>query len=692
MNADTTQPFEKLVTLLTHVRRGAFVVALYDRLPIRRKMTAALRHRLPQRVHEVYLSAQQRNPIDLIRALEPKMGEVVCLFDLERAFPESLGYLDLQREVLADMGISVICWVTPFEHRELAQRAPNFYAFRMTLLDVTSAGELPPAERHFIGRTRELRELTKLLRAGGCVVLTGLGGVGKTALAKKVAHAMRSRFVGGTVWVECETKPLLGDILLNAAVAFIGDAARQCRPDEQRKQVDSTLLERACLLVLDNFEVIAEDGDVLRWLTTISAPSSVLIVSRQSVPYLHAPVLRLSELPADDAVELFSQLASDAGWEGADAEAVPRLCKLVGNLPLAIELLASRAAELPLTMLEERVSTYLDALASEKDPARDERHQSIAACFRVSFDRLSEDARTLLTRLCVLPDGAQEDLIASFTGIQAWQQPAAECVRHSLLNLEGKRYRFHPLLRRFALAQLGEAAPEWHRRFVTYFRQLVTDNHDINDLTKLAVLDAEWRNALAAAETAQDLKDWEAVVTLSESLSNFLLLRGVWSEAERLHQRALAAARAAGDRSGEGFALTALGNIYANQGRWAEAEKVYQQSLEIDRELSDRVNEGIALNNLGSVYHQQRQWVKAEECYQGGLAIFREFGDRISGGQTLGKLAQLRADQGDTAGALKWGRQAVGVLKKTEDARGLAEAQELLATWKRQAKEPTTDP
>src|SRR5215510_4153807 len=307
MSTNANQSFEQLITLLTYKRRGTFAIALYDRLSVRRAVTAALRQRLSRPVAEVSLSEKERNPIDLIRALKPKQGDVVCLFDLERAFPEALGYLDFQRETLTEMGISLVCWVTTFEHRELALRAPNFYAFRTAVFDFTTAAEPPSPERGFIGRKREMQELTKLLAAGGSVVLTGLGGVGKTALAQEMANEMHSHFSGGTVWVNCELRPALGDILLTAAVGLVGEVARQYLPAEQQQRVEDVMRDRPCLLVLDNFETIAEDSEVLRWLKTVSTPTTALIVSRQSVPYLNAPTVRLAELPTDDAVQLFIQ-------------------------------------------------------------------------------------------------------------------------------------------------------------------------------------------------------------------------------------------------------------------------------------------------------------------------------------------------------------------------------------------------
>jgi hypothetical protein len=170
---------------------------------------------------------------------------------------------------------------------------------------------LPPPT--FVGRERETEELRAWLTAGGVVALTGLGGVGKTALAQRVAQAMQPHFVGGTAWVNCETAPSLGGILSEMAVTLIGEGARQLRPDEQRQAVDEALRRRPCLIVLDNFETIAQDGEVLEFLKTVAAPSGVLLTSRENVPHVGARTKPLDELPSEDAVRLFTTLARDAG-------------------------------------------------------------------------------------------------------------------------------------------------------------------------------------------------------------------------------------------------------------------------------------------------------------------------------------------------------------------------------------------
>jgi tetratricopeptide (TPR) repeat protein len=222
-------------------------------------------------------------------------------------------------------------------------------------------------------------------------------------------------------------------------------------------------------------------------------------------------------------------------------------------------------------------------------------------------------------------------------------QDAALLVRSGV---DGRsRYTMLHPTRAYAAQKLNghPSARAIRQRFIAFFRQLVMDNDDINDHAKLAVLTAEWRNAVAAAETAEGLTEWEAVAYISAYLGDFLLLRGLWSERERLDLRALAAARAAGNRQNEGGALNNLGVVYDAQGRWAEAEASYQDSLKIRR----------------------------------------EFGDRVGEGKTLGNLALLREAQGDIAGALTFARQAVAVLERTEDKAELEKARGLVAKWER---------
>ncbi len=129
--------FAKLVTLLSHARRGTLAIATYDRLDTPARIIASLRERLPQRVLEVHLDERRRNPFDIVQSFQTEAGDVVCVLELERAFPEALGYLDLQRDAIAELEVSLVVWVTAAEHRAIIDEAPNFYRFRTAVVDFT---------------------------------------------------------------------------------------------------------------------------------------------------------------------------------------------------------------------------------------------------------------------------------------------------------------------------------------------------------------------------------------------------------------------------------------------------------------------------------------------------------------------------------------------------------------------------
>lgn len=634
---------ERLVLLIQEVWQGAFAVALHDQMSVRRKLTAALRQRLPQPVYEIGLNEHERNPVDTIQKLEIRRGSVVSLFDFERASPEVFRYLDLQREILVEAEISLVCWVTPYEHRELAGRAPNFYAFRTALFDFTAAEKLEAPTRRFIGREREIAELSSLLENGGPIVLSGLAGVGKTAVAQHIVQSMH--FAGGAVWVDCEIYPDLADIVLAAAVDLLGEWARELPSDERIKRVGDALSERPCLLVLDTFEAASEDIELLRWIRSIRVPSSALVVSRVSVPYLGG-TYTLSQLSRSMSVSLFSERAKDAGWDGESPETIPKLCALVGDLPLAIELLAPRAAELPLGELQKLVRQSVAVISAESTSGLSERHQSLTASFRLSFARLTENARILLRRVSPLPDGIGGDLVGPFTGVEDWQSAVSESVRHSLLALDRQRYRFHPLVRRYTLDELVRTEPEWQSRFVQFFVQFAHTNADVNDPKKLSALDREWRNAIAAAETTEALSDHRSAIDLALCLSEFLLRRGMWSDCERLMYRALTAARALLDGSAEGRILNGLSNVYRNQGRWAEAEASLQQSLTVLRDAGDTASEAVTLDTLGNVYRSQGRWQQAEAALQQSVATSLIVGDRQGEAQALADLSDVYRARG----------------------------------------------
>jgi class 3 adenylate cyclase/tetratricopeptide (TPR) repeat protein len=528
-----------------------------------------------------------------------------------------------------------------------------------------SPSNLPPAPAGFVGREELLAELREHLRNGDITILKGEGGIGKTALALTAAHTAHgaSELPGGVAWLNCELKPGRDECLRQMAHVFLGDRMERELIDRCETRVMRHLREHRALVIFDNFESVTSDMDLRLWLAQVQAPARALVTTREVPPGLHGRVVEVAELPRAEATALFATRAAATGLRAADVAhrgtparggelpgVVDDLCAAVGDLPLAIELLAARAARLPLPRLLESVRRDLGVLDAKGDYTRPDRHRSARACFALSYDQLSSDARALLLRLSVLPDGASGEVITAVLERDDWDEAAEELVAASVWRLAGGRYTVHPLVRQFALATLGSERADAERQAARAMARLVLAKGELTKpgaaapALRVEALDwiaAEWRNLLACAGVAFLGEDWPTVGDLSYAVREFFLVRGYWEECEQLYERALAARRRMGDRAGEGQALISLGNARYLQGHWKAAETSYQASLAIQREIGDRVGEATTLSNLGVVYTEHRRWADAGRCYRESLVIRRELGDRAGEGQTLNNLGNV---------------------------------------------------
>jgi len=546
---------------------------------------------------------------------------------------------------------------------------------------VLSPSNLPPTPDGFVGRADLVAELREHVRAGGVTILKGEGGIGKTTLALAVAHQAHrdGDLTGGAVWLNCELQPRRDECHRQMAHVFFDDRMEQAPIEACRERIAAHLRTYPGLIILDNFETVARDAEMLRWLVAIRAPASVLVTTRDAPPGLRGRVIDVRELSSEAAAALFTERAASAGTALTDADRadVNALCAAVGNLPLAIELLAARRLLLP--RLLERVRQGLSVLDSRGDPTRPDRHQSARACFALSFEHLTAAARDLLLRLSVLPDGAGPTVIAGVAETDDWDEAAEELVATSVWRFADGRYVVHPLLRQFALGELGPARAEAEQHAARAVARVAevqatrTEPGAASSAEMVAALDwmeAEWRNLLACADFAETAEDWSVLGALADAVRFFFLVRGHWEECKALLTRAVAARRKIEDRAGEGRALNSLANIYNSQGRLDEAEATYRQCLDVRRDVGDRAGQAVTLNNLGIVYTAQERWDEAEACYRDSRAISRDIGDRVGEGTTLNGLANIHYDQGEWEAAERACRECLVVWREIGDRIG----------------------
>ncbi|MBV9161224.1 MAG: winged helix-turn-helix domain-containing protein [Pseudonocardiales bacterium] len=272
-------------------------------------------------------------------------------------------------------------------------------------------GNLPAELTSFIGRREELVEAKKRLARSRMVTLTGVGGVGKSRLALRVAADLLATFSDGA-WL-VELAGLRDPDLVARAVA---DALNIVNRGDGGPigSVVRNLRDAKVLVILDNCEHLLNACAQIASTLLKAAPNlRILATSRQplAVPGEHILPVPPLLVPDDDdgdlctAMALFADRANAAipgGFEiQPDNETViARICRQMDGIPLAIELAAVRLRVLSPVELLDRLNDRLKLLASGRRTALP-RHQTLRATIDWSFNLCTREEQALWTRLSV---------------------------------------------------------------------------------------------------------------------------------------------------------------------------------------------------------------------------------------------------------------------------------------------------
>ncbi|MEV6632573.1 LuxR C-terminal-related transcriptional regulator [Actinoplanes sp. NPDC051470] len=457
----------------------------------------------------------------------------------------------------------------------------------------STAGRVPPWFDTFVGRERELADLTDLLGRTRLLSVIGPVGVGKTRLAAELARRVEPAYPGGVRWAPLA--PVTKPWQVASAVGTAGEPSAT----------------GAALLVLDNCEHVI-DGviDVVSKLRASTPQLHIVTTSREALRAQGETVMVLEPLRAD-AVRLFGTRASEStpGFEaGAWAGVIAEICDRLDGLPLAIELAAGQmdvlTPELLLPKLADRFELLVDA---QRGPVG--RRRSLRDAIRWSYDRLDEAGREVFARLSVLPGGFDEQSAAAVTaglGLPRARLSAllTGLARKSLIVLDAQRpgrFRMLESLRAFGqevLLDAGELAPtqvlllDW---LVGFEQQLVKypGGDELTTIEQRIV--AELDNLRHAVNVAATIGH-PAHPILSILLARFLANTSDLAEVEKLLTDVLSNPLTSPPHRSN--ALTWLAKNDTRQGDLDAAVRHSNEALALARELDDVETLAIALTSV----------------------------------------------------------------------------------------------
>lgn len=563
---------------------------------------------------------------------------------------------------------------------------------------------LTPDVTPFIGRTSDLEALETATQRSRLVTILGLGGIGKTRLARRFARQQLQDPQASAWFCDLAEARTLEGVCMALANA-LGIALVSDKSSEQFVEIIGHALtaRSQCLIVLDHFEHIIDlaERTVARWLE-LAPNARFLVTSRQKLNLDGEVVhelgpLGLPESPErateSEAVQLFMErarsVAPDLQIDDQTAPAVSRIVTQLDGLPLAIELAAARMNVFTPRQLADRLHERFKLLRGRSGDGS----QGLRATIDWSWELLTEPEQLALAQCSVFRDGffmdaAEAVLEVSAVDPDVWPVDLLQSLREkSLITTrpskalpnETRFHLFESILVYAAekLDALGAVEPTQERHTSYYVRlcdELAEQTSGPQGREASRRLAAEMDNLVAAQRritAAKQLTEAQANTALRAAcaLRPVFSIRGPFATHLTLLDEALdAAARTGGvDRELRARVLMDRARAQMRRSAYDLATADLEQAWELAGE--GRVIGARVTALRGSVHMAQGRFDEAEQAYTEALEMCRATHDTHGEAEALGSLGILRHDQGELERAADLYQQGLQLFARLGDRR-----------------------
>ncbi|MFL6123500.1 AfsR/SARP family transcriptional regulator [Actinophytocola sp.] len=630
---------------------------------------------------------------------------------------DALGTYRRARQVLLEeAGVEPGPELRQLEHAVLVQD-PALYRtglFRHGQIGMVVPQHLPPHATKVVGRAEELAQLNEQLEGAGpggvIIAVDGGAGVGKTTLTVHWAHQLATRYPDGQLYVNLHGFDPAGNPMHPADAVRMFLEAFGVPPGRIPSTIEAmvalyrtVVADRRVLVLLDN----ARNAAQVRPLLPTGLDSVAIITSRNRLSSLAtqegAHVVTLKPFTTADATELLSQRLGP-GRLAVEPDAVADLIKLCARLPLALAIVATRAATNPRFRLRDLANELRDERSRLDALDTDEPGASVRSVFSWSYQSLSHPAARMF-RLLALHPGPDVGLSAS-ASLAGLPHPDARRAlgeltqAHLLEERASGRFAVHDLLQIYAMDQTlrldtDQDRQEALRRLLDHYlhsthsadRRLnpIRDPIDLPAPTAgskpetftdyaeaLAWFDVERPALLALVSTAAqhgfDQHAWQ----LPWALATFLDRRSHWNDLAAAAETALTAARRLSSRPGQARAHGLLGRAHA----WLRAPDLahdhFGRALRLFEQTDDLANMALTHRAVAWVWEQQDLHAQALEHARRALDLYRTSNRKDGTARALNSVGWYCTLLGKPKQALTFCEEALALHQELDDLDGAA--------------------
>jgi predicted ATPase len=559
---------------------------------------------------------------------------------------------------------------------------------------------LPVPATPFLGRQRELAEVLDLLRSSRMLTLTGPGGTGKTRLGAQAAAEAAEDFPGGVWWVSLAALPDPA-LVLDSIAQVVGS----------KNGLAEHIGDKELLLLLDNFEQLLPAAPELAPVLARCSGLRLLVTSREPLRLTAEQEYPVPPFVSEEALDFFTARARVVRPDFQPSGAVAAICRRLDNLPLALDLAASRVNVLSPDQILARLERALPLLTGGRRDVP-ERQRTLAATIAWSYDLLNDEEQRLFTRLSVFPGGCT--LEAAEQVCDADLETLASLVSKSLVRQSQERFWMLETIREYAQGQLTERGetPDLRRRHAEHFAGLAQladrELRGPDAAHWLVTLEQELDNLRAGIAFSLETDEVDLGFALTADLYRFWLAHGRASEGRRWldelvtraqtaasgvvgvalyraahmalwqadHERAAELSakaapllRDAGRTEELCHALTTLGWAVGALGDHERAAAVLEEGLALAREVGFQTGEASALNNLAALHKGQGDYIRALELNEACLEIIERVGDPLNVAVSLGNVGETALGVGAHGRATEVLQRSLVLARELGDSR-----------------------
>ncbi len=488
---------------------------------------------------------------------------------------------------------------------------------------------------YFTGRKKYLSLIKKELIKGEVMLIYGPAGCGKTCIAIKLAHMLRSDFSDGILWLQFDTSSSMS-ILTSIAANYGEDISKMQDLNNCASYIRSLLSSKKVLLIFDN----VDEKSRLDLLLPNSKNNSVLITSRSNnIDHLatnkHVGLLPFSN---NEVLMLFKKILGKH-FASNNKKDMLEIAEVVGQLPLAINLIAQQ-------MLKNNINTQeiIKEIKDRKIKLRDfiYENKDLYGAIEFSYKKLNNRLKKLFNSLSLFggKDISQEAIsYINKLEIDETKFMLLNLLNNSLIEYSSiNRYRLHPMIKFFL--QSRAVNKTYYERAINFYTGFLKKNsHLVNYFSSIR---SDIDNIIFLFEKSLEKLEFnDLLFDFWRETNKFLWFSGYWEDYYRLNKKVYRLSLNSKSLRFKKYVNIDLSCVCYWLGYLDKAEKYAKEGLKVADSLGDKIFIALAKDRLGKIFQLRDNYDKSLRYLKSAYNSFNNINDNEKIGNVLRHIGEV---------------------------------------------------